>query len=309
MACNFRVKNELAYEINIKEEIEMILFIVIAIVVLVVLFKKGVFRKEAECQACGTSVKGTEQTLLGPNGVVLCKHCAAKIHPRIMPYAKTDWNFEDYNDYISWEEETKEERNQFDPDYDYRNILSIDMDHGLFSVGSGKKAGMVFRFADIDSYELNFKPQELKEGILGDKVQGDEYITLQLSRPNVYLEEVVNYGVKVRARKKGIISTKFEYGFSKEFSEIVRAFAICVYLESQTRKKANDIIQESQRISEIEKALALFMFDSMDEVTTENLKKQRNALIKAFHPDKNETNEAYSQKINAAYDLLSGMVS
>lgn len=50
------------------------------------------------------------------------------------------------------------------------------------------------------------------------------------------------------------------------------------------------------------------MFDSIDEVTKDSLKKQRNALNKAFHPDNDEQNEAYSQKINAAYELLSGMV-
>ena len=49
------------------------------------------------------------------------------------------------------------------------------------------------------------------------------------------------------------------------------------------------------------------MFDSIDDITQDSLKKQRNALIKAFHPDNAEENEAYSQKINAAYELLSGM--
>lgn len=51
------------------------------------------------------------------------------------------------------------------------------------------------------------------------------------------------------------------------------------------------------------------MFDSMSDVTEENLKKQRNALIKAFHPDNSEDNEIYSQKINAAYDLLKDLIS
>lgn len=47
------------------------------------------------------------------------------------------------------------------------------------------------------------------------------------------------------------------------------------------------------------------MFDSVDEVTQDALRKQRNALFKAFHPDNADENEAYSQKINAAYNLLS----
>ena len=35
---------------------------------------------------------------------------------------------------------------------------------------------------------------------------------------------------------------------------------------------------------------------------------QRNILIKAFHPDNNESNESYSQKINAAYELLQNII-
>ena len=46
----------------------------------------------------------------------------------------------------------------------------------------------------------------------------------------------------------------------------------------------------------------------MDKVTLDSLKEQRNALIKAFHPDNAEANVAYSQKINAAYNLLSDMI-
>ena len=64
-----------------------------------------------------------------------------------------------------------------------------------------------------------------------------------------------------------------------------------------------------QKISELEKALALFMFDDIKDVTEESLKKQRNTLIKAFHPDNNTSNEAYSQKINSAYELLHSYIA
>ena len=209
---------------------------------------------------------------------------------------------------MAWEEATKEERSQFNPDsrYGYGCELKVDTERGLFSLGSGKKGGLVFRFADLIGYELNFKPEEVKEGLLGDKVKGNEFVMVELATPRVYLEEVINFGVKLKLRKKRILSTKYEYELSDGFMEVIRAFTICIYIEEARRK--GSLQEEATNIGEVEKALALFMFDSMDDVSEESLKRQRNALIKAFHPDNNEQNEAYSQKINEAYDLLSSMV-
>lgn len=52
-------------------------------------------------------------------------------------------------------------------------------------------------------------------------------------------------------------------------------------------------------------ATALFMLDN--SFTKSDLKRQRNRLMKAFHPDTTENDEeleAYAQKINSAYELL-----
>ena len=244
----------------------------------------------------------------GGTPFVLCKECTDKIHPQILDYAKKSWSYIDYANYMAWEEATKEERSQFNPDsrYGYGCELKVDTERGLFSLGSGKKGGLVFRFADLIGYELNFKPEEVKEGLLGDKVKGNEFVMVELATPRVYLEEVINFGVKLKLRKKGILSTKYEYELSDGFMEVIRAFTICIYIEEARRK--GSLQEEATNIGEVEKALALFMFDSMDDVSEESLKRQRNALIKAFHPDNNEQNEAYSQKINEAYDLLSSMV-
>ena len=289
--------------------------IVITVVVLVVLNKMGIFRKQWECRNCGKVLKGTEQQVFGPgNQLVLCKECAGRIHPQIMKYAKKSWSYPDYADYLAWEEETREEREQFTPDFSYGfgSELMIDTERGLFSIGSGKRGGLVFRFADLSDYELDFKPEEVKEGFLGDKVKGNEFVAVEMNRPNVYLEEVVNFGIKLRLRKKGILSNKYEYELSEKFMEVIRAFTICIYIEVNRREEEeqyqNRYQEDRNNVGEIEKALALFMFDSMSDVTEEALKKQRNALIKAFHPDNNEANEAYSQKINAAYELLRGVI-
>ena len=55
---------------------------------------------------------------------------------------------------------------------------------------------------------------------------------------------------------------------------------------------------------EIREALAVFLFDDINEVTLDKLKSQRNKLIKSFHPDGTNEDEKYAQKINAAYELI-----
>ena len=63
----------------------MIWIIIVALIVLAVLLKIGIFRKPGECKECGKTLKGTEQVVFGGSEkMVLCKECASKIHPPII---------------------------------------------------------------------------------------------------------------------------------------------------------------------------------------------------------------------------------
>ena len=57
---------------------------------------------------------------------------------------------------------------------------------------------------------------------------------------------------------------------------------------------------------ELASALSLFMFDSLDGLDVDKLKKQRNRLAKAFHPDStSESNDnEFMSKINNAYEVI-----
>ena len=60
-----------------------------------------------------------------------------------------------------------------------------------------------------------------------------------------------------------------------------------------------------EKSSELKKALALFMYDSLEGIGEEELKAQRNRLIKAFHTDNDQSlSDQYAVKINTAYDIL-----
>lgn len=182
-------------------------WIIVIAVVLVILFKMGVFRSAGKCNCCDTALKGTEQKVFGKGGnqFILCKSCADRIHPQIRKYATDNWAYSDYMDYLKWDAETGAERSAFNPDYKYGygTKLSVDTERGLFSLGYGGKNNLVLRFADLKGYELDFKPEEMKEGFLGTKVRGDEYAAIEMMRPSVYLEKALNTGVSLSARKKG----------------------------------------------------------------------------------------------------------
>ncbi len=282
----------------------MFLVIVIIILVLFLVWKMGVLRKPAQCDCCGKELKGTQQKLFGTEApFILCSECANKIPGVLYLYAKPNWTLEDYKNFLLWNEGTLQEREHFTPDHKYGNDgkIEIDTQHGLFRVGQGT----IMRFAEVSSYEFGFKPESIKDGMLGSKVVGEEYFSFDVVVPRYFEEVILKRNVSYKAKQKGFISQKYEYSFSKEFLDIIQAFEITLYLVRKVQNEQQENSQTgTQGIDEIQKALALFMFDSLDEVTEENLKKQRNALIKAFHPDNNETNETYSQKINSSYELL-----
>ena len=57
--------------------------------------------------------------------------------------------------------------------------------------------------------------------------------------------------------------------------------------------------------SELQKAMLVFLIDDLKDVTLDNLKEQRNRLMKMYHPDAiPDIDPKYAQKINSAYEVL-----
>ena len=286
----------------------IVILIIAAIIVLIVLASSGTFRKKRNCLHCGTLVDGPNQVLLGPDMEVICNKCASVINPYFLEYAKDKWDYEVFKQYLSWEEETKEERSHFQSEYEYGdyNRVAIDSERGLFRL-KNKNKSVVLRFEDLSDYGLDFRPESASKGYLDKSIHGCEYITIRLKRPQWVFEDMITLSATVRGYRQGVFSRKFDYELDPDFLELVRLFSLCAYIENQ-RRAGEMYGTTAQDMGELGKALALFMFDSVDEVTEESLKQQRNVLMKAFHPDNNEDGEKYAKKINDAYDLLSQLV-
>lgn len=282
--------------------------LIMAVIVLLVLKAMGVFRKEANCRHCNATLKGTEQKMIDSGQCVLCKECYGKIHP-LLRDSTHDWGYETYLDYLAWEEETKEERELFTPTvvHGSSEIIKVDLERGLFSIEESTNKPLVLKFSDLLDVNFDITNPEIKESMFGTKVEGNEYFSVTLERPQATINGVLRYGVKCKAKLTNFFTKEYRYFYSDGFANLVESFAECIDVSVNMQ---NHQAEGSSRDDDgIQKALNLFMFDSIEEVTPESLKKQRNALIKAFHPDNDEENEAYSQKINAAYEILKDTIN
>ncbi len=293
----------------------MVGIIIVVVIVLFVLFKIGIFRKPTQCEECGKSLKGTEQQVFGKSvKMILCKDCAAKIHPQIMKHAKENWNYELYKDYLDWEKETADERYKFNPDVQYgtNKTLKIDTERGLFSIDSPKvfkddDKGIVLRYADLLTYFFDFKPEEVKEGILRDKVKGDEYAVICTNRPSVVIEEKLNLYVSYPLKKRGIIETRYEYQLSKKFLDAIDSFITAGYLDEMRRKEQS--VNTEEIMEQISKAAELFELDDLAEATKKGIKAKRDAMIKSPKPAAGEDNASFIIRVNEAYDILNSLIS
>lgn len=227
----------------------------IAIVIGIVLFIAAIIliryiiralRKPVPCRCCQKVLKGTEQQKWGwgtPNEFVVCKECAAKIHPQIARYAKEHWSYKDFEDYLLWDQETSAERSAFviTEHYGEEKVLMVDSTHGLFSIGKPKlmkagEPGIILRFADLADFDIDFQPEEVKDGVLGDKVRGKEYLKISMNRPVIAFEEALNSTAEYSLRKKGFIKTDYQYDMAEDFIRIISAFKACVAKELAKRE-------------------------------------------------------------------------
>ncbi len=268
------------------------------------LFSRPVYN----CAHCGKQVKEKDAFVLGwkrqQGECVLCTECFGKMRSAaITDFASEYWSYEDYLDYLKWYTDTANERDAFTPTYSYNYIL-LDTVHGTFSINGN--AEVVFRLPDLERVEFSYQIIEAKEGLIKQYAYVETYMSFTLRHPRLNSRATMNPFLKVPIKSNGNKGEKVlvfppEYdSFAQTFMAAVQDFA---YSEEQ---KSTSITQTA---NDIQMALALFMFDSMEEVTIESLRKQRNTLIKAFHPDNAEENESYSKKINAAYETLLSHVS
>lgn len=268
----------------------------------------GLFDK-VFCTNCPEEAKLLSRLKL-QDGKYLCSKCKANIPEFMMSTVREHYRLEDYKDlldYIGYS--NKHLRPQYHETHRYHSV-GFDSIHGIFHLGYDVKEKSVFLdVKNVTYFDLEFEPEEVKEGIIGTKVKGDVRMLLEMSWPSFAYSTKVAYGEKAKA-KKSFLGNNITYDNPSEMSIFLNAFLTCCinsteddYCEDNPSCETPSYTSSSS--SELQKAMALFMFDDLDNVTLEKVKMQRNRLIKTFHPDKGDADDtSYAQRINNAYEAL-----
>ncbi len=283
----------------------IILIIIVAAVVAFVWYSIKDGNKEQTCASCGKTIleKNVAHHFYN-DGKCICWDCNEKVKPYIHSGGDgflidySNWSYEDYLNCVDFAETMKTEIGKFHPDYKYGS-LEVDTENLLFTISPilPQETKKVMRFQDILDYSFSFSDMSESKGLVRNTITANEIFQVVLKLPPMCQAEVIlKNGVQIESSKKKLFS-KTNYDLPEDFEAAMRIFSSCVVASKQVNPAGASV-------DEMQKALALFMYDDIKEVTKENLKERRNTMIKTFHPDNNESNEAFSQKINNAYDVL-----
>ena len=262
----------------------------------------GLF-KEIYCAECGLKTNVFTRTKLA-DGNYICSKCTKEIPSYILECVDGIYTLEDFRNLKRHIQKSKEEYEPiFQETHSYKDI-HLDAFHGLFYFKEHWTDSIVyFPLSHIVEFDLSFSPNELKEGIIGDKVVGCVLLQLTVVNPLFHVEKIIDDHAKATARTSHF-GRKVDYESPKKMRDFLFAFqaAYDSFNEEYDGTDIDDAIEESESVKN---ALALFMFDRLDDVSLENLRDQRNKLIKAFHPDSSpDVDTKFAQKINEAYEVL-----
>ncbi len=282
----------------------------------------GLF-KEKRCAECGKKINFFTATDL-VDGKQLCIDCASCIPEYMQDTVRKSYTLDDYHGLKNyWEITNKELRAVFKATQSFHG-LKIDTENKIFCISRLlEENNLYLNFIDIEEFDLVFVPEELKEGIFNDKVVGKVLMQIKHNYPYFYYETVLAKNIKSSAKQK-FFGAKVEYQMPKEMEEFLTFFNLSRnkaiddeierlkkegYSESYNYDSSDGYYNRngnnSDNLSEFEKAMALFMFDNTDEITLSILKAQRNRLMKIYHPDSGTPEDTkFTQKINTAYEIL-----
>lgn len=168
----------------------------------------GLF-KEIYCAECGRKTGILTRTKLG-DGHYVCNKCTSAI-PAYVFSAMSQYTLNDYRQLISYIEESNRVLKKVFRETHSFNRLVLDSNNGLLYVEDLQKR-LYLKLEDLEDFDLQYIPDEVKEGFLSDKVTGKLCLSLQMAEPRFCREEVLDYRVKARAEvRDGLFRKKATY--------------------------------------------------------------------------------------------------
>ncbi|MBR6510354.1 MAG: hypothetical protein IKT38_07095 [Clostridia bacterium] len=247
------------------------------------IFKKS--DKDIHCANCATRTGViTRQWLLDDK--CLCVNCQNAI-PTYFQRNYGSLTFDTYKVMESYMlEESKELGKQFKKKYTFLD-LQLDAVNGILRYKTSNANPLYVKLENILNFCLDYHNSTSSITMTLECIEPYFLIheDLILAGSEYECNQFMNYYHSIRTMREGENYLHKEQGGAK------------FEYESFVNNNSDEV--------QLQKALALFMFDSINEVTVETLKAQRNRLIKSFHPDANsDDNTRYAQKINEAYELI-----
>lgn len=227
----------------------------------------------------------------------ICSNCYKKIpyvlHNNIAGYSDITLSY--VIDYC------KKLYDQFEETAHYGDLL-IDEFHGLLAFKKKENIAVfdVLDIEDIGLYCTNACANQY------NKVTCDVEVNCILSHPSIKIKHIIKK--KISCKSKKISENKIEWEEPGDLS-MFRSMIEQMYI-TKIKKHSSNYKEYLKTYNSIEllKAKALFMIDEESTYDADYLKRQRNILIKNFHPDEshfsNEESTRYTQIINNAYHLL-----
>ncbi len=263
--------------------------------------------KEIFCADCSEKTNMFFRTKLKDKNY-LCSKCMKKVPAYIKNFFKKEYTLEDYKDFKDYIDYSNQYlKPAFHETHKFHGI-HIDADNQIFYIGYGIDENTLFlNFANLVDFDLVFKAEEFKEGIVGSKVKGNIIMEISMKNPVFQHEEILVFGAKAKARK-ALFGATIRYDNPKGMDFFIEAFA-SAWEEALEKDKEEyydyDDSVVNTDLSDLQQAMALFMIDNLDDVNLSSLKLYRNRLMQTFHPDVGFSEDTkYAQKINAAYDVL-----
>ena len=255
------------------------------------------------------------------DSTVLCHKCFAEIPSYMQDQAQGEWTRAKYQKFV--------EQKGINALYGYHftetlDTLRLDCKDGALMI-SRAHDGVIYRLAAITELEFSISNVTIQKRFIKTMVYGNISVNIRLCDPAFYFSVVVASNAKLDYT---IENGTYVYNLPRTYKIFLGRLNMarnkqiqlleakkphvnpvhkekCVHCE-HTEQAPPPPEQKTPHQKEIEKALCLFMIDDETVLTADILRKQRNMLLKAFHPDEGaESNEQYAKKINAAYSVLS----
>ena len=174
--------------------------------------------KEVLCVHCGKKTNMLTRTKLD-DGQYICGKCVENI-PSELSRELTGRSYEDFLYLRGYMDQVNPMlKNMFRETHKFHGI-HIDTAHDLFYL-DGMYPTTYFHFKDLSECQLEFVPDEVKDGFFGAKVNGKIYLRLRVDSLYLYKDEIIAKDVKAAAKIGGIMSKKVTYENPKGMDEFV----------------------------------------------------------------------------------------